>query len=124
MAEAPAIGIDLGTTNSCVGYYDKDTDKIEIIKNNFSSTTTPSVVAFTDASMFVGESARKQSVRNPENTIFGKTQIYYNYYYVCLPFISTYWPAKSDPLENLNNYDSFYLKKLKLHISKFKYAER
>ena len=69
----PAIGIDLGTTNSCVGVYDKRKKRIEILPNNFSSRTTPSVVAFTDKEILVGETAKKQAARNPENTIFGKT---------------------------------------------------
>ena len=66
---AKIIGIDLGTTNSVVSVMDGDTPKV--ITNAEGSRTTPSVVAFTNNNeRLVGQSARRQSVTNPENTVF------------------------------------------------------
>ena len=63
------IGIDLGTTNSCVAVVDGD--KPRVIENSEGDRTTPSVVAFTkDGEVLVGQSAKRQSVTNPSNTIF------------------------------------------------------
>ncbi len=66
---AKIIGIDLGTTNSCVAVMEGDTPKV--IENSEGDRTTPSIVAFTkDDEVLVGQSAKRQSVTNPENTIF------------------------------------------------------
>ena len=63
------IGIDLGTTNSCVAVMEGNTPKV--IENSEGDRTTPSIVAFTkDDEVLVGQSAKRQSVTNPENTIF------------------------------------------------------
>ncbi len=63
------IGIDLGTTNSCVAVMEGSTPKV--IENSEGDRTTPSIVAFTkDGEVLVGQSAKRQSVTNPENTIF------------------------------------------------------
>ena len=62
------IGIDLGTTNSCVSVMESDRPKI--IENSEGDRTTPSVVAFTDAETLVGQSAKRQSVTNPEKTVY------------------------------------------------------
>jgi len=63
------IGIDLGTTNSCVAVMEGDTPKV--IENSEGARTTPSVVAFTkDGEILVGQSAKRQAVTNPENTLF------------------------------------------------------
>ena len=63
------IGIDLGTTNSCVAVWDRD--KYMIIQNSEGARTTPSVVAFTESGeTLVGQPAKRQAVTNPKNTLF------------------------------------------------------
>ena len=62
------IGIDLGTTNSCVAVMDGS--KPRVIENSEGDRTTPSIVAFTDDEELVGASAKRQAVTNPENTLF------------------------------------------------------
>src|SRR5437879_3434918 len=64
-----AIGIDLGTTNSCVAVMEGS--KPKVIENAEGGRTTPSVVAFTDTGeVLVGQTAKRQSITNPENTVF------------------------------------------------------
>ncbi|SFS19627.1 molecular chaperone DnaK [Yoonia litorea] len=65
---AKVIGIDLGTTNSCVAIMDGS--KPRVIENAEGARTTPSIVAFTDDERLVGQPAKRQAVTNPENTIF------------------------------------------------------
>ena len=63
-----AIGIDLGTTYSCVGIWQND--RVEIIANDQGNRTTPSFVAFTDSERLIGDSAKNQAATNPINTVF------------------------------------------------------
>ncbi len=65
---AKVIGIDLGTTNSCIAIMDGA--KPRVIENSEGARTTPSIVAFTDDERLVGQPAKRQAVTNPENTIF------------------------------------------------------
>jgi molecular chaperone DnaK len=62
------IGIDLGTTNSCVAVLDGD--KVKIIENAEGDRTTPSIVAYTEDEVLVGQSAKRQSVTNPKDTVY------------------------------------------------------
>jgi len=62
------IGIDLGTTNSCVAVLEGD--KAKVIENSEGGRTTPSIVAYTDDETLVGQAAKRQAVTNPDNTLF------------------------------------------------------
>ena len=66
--QCPVIGIDLGTTYSCVGIFKNG--GVEIIPNELGSRITPSVVAFTDEERLVGEAAKNQASINPERTLY------------------------------------------------------
>ena len=65
---SPAIGIDLGTTYSCVGVWQND--RVEILPNDQGNRTTPSYVAFTDSERMIGDAAKNQTAMNPRNTVF------------------------------------------------------
>ncbi len=66
---AKVIGIDLGTTNSCIAIMDGSQPRV--IENSEGARTTPSIVAFTDDERLVGQPAKRQAVTNPDNTVFG-----------------------------------------------------
>ncbi|KAJ0101650.1 hypothetical protein Patl1_06346 [Pistacia atlantica] len=66
--EGPAVGIDLGTTYSCVGLWENDT--VEIVANDQGNRTTPSYVAFAEMERFLGDAAKNQVAMNPMITIF------------------------------------------------------
>ncbi|KAI4527541.1 heat shock protein HSS1 [Schizophyllum commune Loenen D] len=68
MSSSKAVGIDLGTTYSCVGVWQND--RVEIIANDQGNRTTPSYVAFTDSERLVGDAAKNQVAMNPHNTVF------------------------------------------------------
>ncbi|RVV97868.1 molecular chaperone DnaK [Mesobaculum littorinae] len=70
---AKVIGIDLGTTNSCVAIMDGSQPRV--IENAEGARTTPSIVAFTDNERLVGQSAKRQAVTNPTNTIFAAKRL-------------------------------------------------
>ncbi|XP_058756828.1 heat shock cognate 70 kDa protein-like [Vicia villosa] len=70
-----AIGIDLGTTYSCVGVWQEQNDRVEIIHNDQGNKTTPSCVAFTNTQRLIGNAAKNQASSNPTNTVFDSKRL-------------------------------------------------
>jgi len=70
-SEGLAIGIDLGTTYSCVAVWQEQYCRAEIIHNDQGNRTTPSCVAFTKDQRLIGDGAKHQAAANPQNTVFG-----------------------------------------------------
>jgi molecular chaperone DnaK (HSP70) len=73
MEKASVIGIDLGTTYSCVGVFKHG--KVEIIANEHGNRPMPSLVAFADTERLIGEPAKNQMGSNPNNSIFGMSKL-------------------------------------------------
>ena len=71
--EGYSVGIDLGTTYSCVGVMQHN--NVEIISNDLGYRTTPSYVAFTDTDRLIGLEAKSQSSQNPTNTVYDAKKI-------------------------------------------------
>lgn len=69
MSEAPAVGIDLGTTYSCISYFQNNV--ANIVPNENGRRTTASFVSFTDEGRIIGDDAKNRTVLDPANTIFG-----------------------------------------------------
>lgn len=78
ITEAPAIGIDLGTTYSCVAVWNRN--RIEIIPNDQGNRTTPSCVAFLDAERLIGDGAKNQVAMRPASTVFGQSTYRSSYF--------------------------------------------
>ncbi|KZT76544.1 heat shock cognate protein 70-1 [Dorcoceras hygrometricum] len=72
-SQAPAVGIDLGTTYSCVAVWRHD--RVEIIPNDQGNRITPSCVSFKESERLVGDSAMNVAASNPVNTVVGKRSI-------------------------------------------------
>jgi L1 cell adhesion molecule like protein len=69
--EGLAVGIDLGTTYSCVAVWQEQHCRVEIIHNDQGNKITPSCVAFTKEQRLIGDAAKNQAAANAQNTIFG-----------------------------------------------------
>lgn len=84
--EGPAVGIDLGTTYSCVAVWSDEINRAEIIHNDQGKKTTPSFVAFTSDQRLIGEAAKNQAATNPTNTVFGNLLFFFFIFCVSAQF--------------------------------------
>lgn len=89
--EGFSIGIDLGTTYSCVAIWFDNMNRVEIIPNEQGNRITLSCVAFSDSELFVGESAKNPIARNPTNTVFGKIFIFKDFWNYFMHFFLKFW---------------------------------
>ncbi|KAJ8636805.1 hypothetical protein MRB53_011072 [Persea americana] len=78
--EDPAIGIDLGTTYSCVAIWLKQHQRVEIITDDLGNRMIPSCVAFTKTKRLTGEGAKNQASKNHVNTLYGKSSVFKAFY--------------------------------------------
>ncbi|TKY66189.1 Heat shock cognate 70 kDa protein 2 [Spatholobus suberectus] len=93
--EGCAVGIDLGTTYSCVAVWQEQHCRVEIIHNDQGNNTTPSFVAFTDHQRLIGDAAKNQAAANPENTVFdAKRLIGRKYSDPIIQKDKIFWPFK------------------------------
>jgi len=87
--ERHAVGIDLGTTYSCVAVWQEQNNRAEIIHNEQGNGTTPSFVAFTDTQRLIGDPAKNQAASNPSHTVFGNS----SFFFPCLLFSTATIPT-------------------------------
>ena len=102
--ESPAIGIDLGTTYSCVGVWQND--HVEIIPNDQGNRMTPSYVAFNDKERLIGDAAKNQVAKNPTYSIFGIHPILQSpnlFFFFCKLFFSFLFVTASKTNYNQQN---------------------
>ncbi len=108
--EAPAIGIDLGTTNSCVAVFLHE--RVEIITNEHRNRTTPSCVVFTKSGRLFGETAQKIVTGNPtSNTVYDAKRLIGRRFDDSLLL-----DAKNLPIDVTNNQGTTYLRRLERKI--------
>jgi heat shock protein 1/8 len=95
MTTPPHLGIDLGTTNTCVAYYNTKLNKVLVIESNVGARTTPSYVSFLDDERYFGQQAKDQEITNPQNTIFdSKRMLGKKFDDERLQEYMKYWPFK------------------------------
>ncbi len=91
--QGPAIGIDLGTTYSCVAVWQHE--RVEIIVNDQGNRTTPSYVAFTPKERLVGDAAKNQVARNPTNSVFGNLQRNFSFFFLKMNKMILFWSLEA-----------------------------